>query len=127
MEPDDEVLAFAHRMFDLAREGATGELGAYLDAGVPATLTNESGDTLLMLAAYTGHPDTVRMLLERGAEANQINDRGQTPLAAAVVKQSADSVRHLLDHGADPDVGTPSARTTAEFFDLPDMAALLSQ
>jgi ankyrin repeat protein len=125
MEPDDQAVGFAHRMFDLARDGSTDELSAYLDAGVPATLTNESGDALLMLAAYNGHPDTVGMLLERGAEANQVNDRGQTPLAAAVVKRSADSVRHLLEHGADPDAGSPSARATAEFFDLPDMAALL--
>jgi uncharacterized protein len=123
---DPGVIALAAKVFDLAREGDTEQLTAYLDAGVPANLTNDKGDTLLILAAYRGHTDTVTALLERGADHARINDRGQSPLAAAVFKQSADSVRALLAAGADPDAGSPSARATAEFFDLPEMAALLA-
>ena len=122
---DPGVIELAQRVFGLARAGETEELAAYLDAGVPANLTNEKGDTLLILAAYHGHPDTVVALLERGADHGRVNDRGQTPLAAAVFKQSADTVRILVDAGADPDGGQPSARATAQFFDLPEMAALL--
>ena len=122
---DPGVIELAQRVFGLAREGETEELAAYLDAGVPANLTNEKGDTLLILAAYHGHPQTVAALLERGADHGRANDRGQTPLAAAVFKQSADTVRTLVDAGADPDAGQPSARATAQFFDLPEMAALL--
>ena len=59
---------------------------AYVDAGVPADLTNDRGDSLVMLAAYHGHADAVRALLARGAEADRVNDRGQTPLAGAVFK-----------------------------------------
>ena len=125
-EPIEQgVLDLAVRVFGLARAGETEELAAYLDAGVPANLTNEKGDTLLLLAAYHGHPATVTALLERGADHGRFNDRGQTPLAAAVFKQSADSVRALLAAGADPDAGQPSARATAAFFDLPEMTALL--
>jgi uncharacterized protein len=123
---DPGVIALAAKVFDLAREGDTEQLTAYLDAGVPANLTNDKGDTLLILAAYRGHTDTVTALLERGADHARINDRGQSPLAAAVFKQSADSVRALLAAGADPDAGSPSARATAEFFALPEMAALLA-
>ncbi len=123
---DPGVIALAAKVFDLAREGDTEQLTAYLDAGVPANLTNDKGDTLLILAAYRGHTDTVAALLERGADHARINDRGQSPLAAAVFKQSADSVRALLAAGADPDAGSPSARATAEFFDLPEMTALLA-
>jgi uncharacterized protein len=119
------VLDLAVRVFGLARAGATEELSAYVDAGVPANLTNEKGDTLLILAAYHGHPDTVAALLQRGADHSRANDRGQTPLAAAVFKQSADTVRVLVAAGADPDAGGPSARATATFFELPEMAALL--
>ncbi|MGY5883353.1 ankyrin repeat domain-containing protein [Modestobacter lacusdianchii] len=125
-EPIEQgVLDLAARVFDLARGGATAELVEYLDAGVPANLTNHKGDTLLILAAYHGHPETVRALLERGADHGRINDRGQTPLAAAVFKQSAETVQALVAAGADPDAGQPSARATAQFFDLPEMAALL--
>jgi ankyrin repeat protein len=123
---DPGVIALAAKVFDLAREGDTEQLTAYLDAGVPANLTNDKGDTLLILAAYRGHADTVAALLERGADHGRINDRGQSPLAAAVFKQSADSVRALLAAGADPDAGSPSARATAQFFDLPEMTALLA-
>ena len=122
---DPGVVELAGRVFDLARGGATDELSAYVDAGVPVDLTNDKGDTLLILAAYHGHAGTVGMLLDRGADHSRANDRGQTPLAAAVFKQSTDTVTRLLDAGADPDAGVPSARATAPFFDLPAMAQLL--
>jgi ankyrin repeat protein len=122
---DPGVIELAGRVFDLARGGATEELAAYVDAGVPANLTNGKGDTLLILAAYHGHPGTVAALLERGADAGRVNDRGQTALAAAVFKQSEETVRALLATGADPDAGGPTARETAAFFDLPAMTALL--
>ncbi|MGK5115416.1 MULTISPECIES: ankyrin repeat domain-containing protein [unclassified Geodermatophilus] len=122
---DPDVIELAGRVFDLARGGRTEELAAYVDAGVPATLTNDKGDTLLILAAYHGHPETVAALLARGADPGAVNDRGQTALAAAVFKQSAETVRALLAAGADPDAGGPTARQTAAFFDLPQMTALL--
>jgi ankyrin repeat protein len=122
---DPGVLELAHRVFDLARGGSTEELAAYVDAGVPANLTNDKGDTLLILAAYHGHPETVGALLDRGADHSRANDRGQTALAAAVFRRSGDSVTRLLAAGADPDSGNPSARATAIFFELADMTGLL--
>jgi uncharacterized protein len=130
-QPDDDidpgVIELAGRLFDMARGGSSEDLAAYLDAGVPPDLTNDKGDTLLILAAYHGHADTVALLLERGAEPDLVNDRGQTALAAAVFKQSPETVAHLVAAGADPDAGGPSARETAAFFDLPAMSALLDR
>ncbi|MFF5102599.1 ankyrin repeat domain-containing protein [Streptomyces sp. NPDC000134] len=114
--PDPEVVELATKIFDLARQGRTDELVAYVDAGVPVNLTNDRGDSLVMLAAYHGHADAVRALLARGAEADRINDRGQTPLAGAVFKGEADVVKALLEAGADPAAGTPSAVDTARMF-----------
>lgn len=114
--PDPEVVELATRIFDLARRGETEALVAYVDAGVPANLTNDRGDSLVMLAAYHGHADAVRALLKRGAEADRVNDRGQTPLAGAVFKGEDAVVRVLLDAGADPEAGTPSAVDTARMF-----------
>jgi hypothetical protein len=124
-ELDAETIAFAHRMFDLARSGSTEALAGQLAAGLPANLTNDKGDTLLILAAYHNHPLTVAALLEHGADPARVNDRGQTALAAAVFRKNADSVRTLLAAGADPANGSPSALETAAFFDLPEMTALL--
>jgi ankyrin repeat protein len=124
-EPDDDVIAFATKLFDLARSGSSEELAAYLDQGVPVDLTNQSGDTLVMLAAYHGHPATVRALVERGADADRANDRGQTPLAGAVFKGEVGVVRALLDAGADPGAGQPSALAAATLFEREDLLDLL--
>lgn len=116
----DEVIAFANRLFDLARAGDAA-LVAYLDEGVDANLTNAAGDTLLMLAAYNGHAGLVSALIERGADVDRRNDRGQAPVAGAVFKGDDAIVRLLIEAGADLDAGTPSARETAAMFgrDLP--------
>ena len=125
-EPTDPgVIELAGRVFDLARGGHTEELTAYVDAGVPVNLTNDKGDTLLLLAAYYGHAGTVAALLTRGADHGRVNDNGQTALAAAVFKQAGEAVGHLLAAGADPDLGGQSARRTAQFFGLTAMTELL--
>jgi uncharacterized protein len=121
---DDATLAFAHRMFDLARAGGT-ELLDQVDAGLPADLTDARGNTLLLLAVYHGHRDLAVGLLARGAEPERVNDRGQTPLAAAAFRGLLDVVEALLAAGADPLGGTPSALETARFFDQREAAALL--
>ena len=119
------MLEFAHRMFDLARSGSGDELAAYVDAGLPVDMSNDKGDTLLMLATYHDHPDTVRVLLSRGADAARVNNRGQTALAAAVFRRSPESVSVLLSAGADPTAGSPSAFDMARHFNLPEMLELL--
>lgn len=119
------AIALAHALFDAARQGDSGTLARYLDAGVPFALTNTAGDSLLMLASYNGHPAIVRDLLARGADADQVNDRGQTPLAGAVFKGHTEVVRLLVDAGADPDGGTPSARAAAEMFGRTELVELL--
>ncbi len=120
MDGDAELEGLATRVFDLARTGDTDALRAYVEAGVPADLTNGKGDTLLMLAAYHGHAETVRMLAEHGADPGRANDRGRTPLACAVFKKEPDVVRALLDAGADPHAGRPSAMDTARMFGVED-------
>ncbi|MFE3830162.1 ankyrin repeat domain-containing protein [Streptomyces sp. NPDC059092] len=114
--PDPEVIELATKVFDLARTGEAETLAAYVDAGVPANLTNDRGDSLLMLAAYHGHLAAVEALLARGADAGRINDRGQTPLAGAVFKGEDEIIRALLAGGADPAGGNPSAVDTARMF-----------
>ncbi|RDI64961.1 hypothetical protein DFR76_107339 [Nocardia pseudobrasiliensis] len=113
---DPELIELATKVFAAARSGDAETLAAYLDAGVPANLTNERGDTLLMLAAYHGHANAVRTLLDKGADPNRANDRGQTPLAGVVFKGEDEIVGILIAAGADPDAGTPSARDSATMF-----------
>ncbi len=115
-EQTEQVLALA---MDLARVGDTAQLVEFLDHGLPPDVPNASGDTLLMLAAYHGHADTVAALIERGADVDLRNVRDQSPLAGAMFKGERAVVRLLLDAGADLDAGTPSARQAAEVFGYP--------
>jgi ankyrin repeat protein len=121
----DDELTFLQGALDLARRGETEKLAEYVDAGLPVNLTGGTGDSLLILAAYHQHPETVAALLARGADTARLNDRGQTALGAAVFRRSEPIVRALLAAGADPDLGSPSALSIATFFELPEMTQLL--
>src|SRR5665811_1613181 len=121
--PDSQLVTIAHACFDFARAGDTERLRAYIEQGVPVNLTDATGNTLLMLASYHGHAETVSALVALGADPDRTNDRGQSPMGGAIVKGEDDVVRALLAAGADPDVGTPSARATAALFERADLLA----
>lgn len=124
---DPDLVELATKVFELARTGEAATLAAYIDAGVPVNLTNDNGDTLLMLAAYHGHRAAVTALLERGADPDRANDRGQTPAAGAVFKGEDDILKALLAAGADPDAGTPSARESASVFGRTELLELFDR
>lgn len=113
---DPEVIEFAYRVLDLARAGETERLATYLDHGLPVNLSDPDGSSLLMLAAYHGRVDTVRLLLARGADPDRLNTRGQSILAGALFKGEDEIVRMLLQAGAALDHGTPTAREAARIF-----------
>jgi uncharacterized protein len=96
-----------------------------LHLGVPVNLTNDRGDTLLILSAYHRQAGAVALLLERGADIDRVNDNGQTALGAAAFRQDVDVVKALLRAGADPDTGARSARVVTQFFGLDAITALL--
>ncbi|EHY87308.1 ankyrin repeat domain-containing protein [Saccharomonospora azurea] len=112
-EQVQRVVAIA---MDLAREGDTTQLLEFLDHGLPVDVTDPSGNTLLMLAAYHGHAPTVRALLDRGADPDRRNARDQSPIAGALFKGEDEVVAVLREAGADLDAGTPTARAAAVMF-----------
>ena len=111
----EDVQEFATKLFTMARTGDASLLD-YVDHGVDVNLTNQDGNTLLMLAAYNGHAELVEGLVGRHADVDKQNARGQTPLAGAVFKKEDAVVRVLLSAGADPHAGHPSAVETAKMF-----------
>ena len=73
---EDEAAEFAEQVFDVARRGDAAMLAALLAKGLPVNLRNHNGDTLLMLSAYHGHAEAVKVLLEFKADpqiANYVN------------------------------------------------------
>lgn len=83
-------------------ENDTASLDAMLRAGMPVNATNNSGDSLLMLAARKGCVASARLLLERGADTERRNFREMTPIADAAANGRIDMVRLLVSYGADP-------------------------
>ncbi|SGZ26423.1 BQ5605_C024g09911 [Microbotryum silenes-dioicae] len=115
-----ESQAYARQFFECARRGDLEAMRAPLDAGLPPNLTNDKGDTLIMLAAYHGHAELVEFLVQKGADPNRVNDRGQSPLTGAVFKNETRVIQALLEGGADPDAGQPSAMEAASIFNKMD-------
>jgi len=100
---------------DAARHGDLAALEPMLDAGMPANLRDEKGNTLLMLAAYHGHAEMVGSLLRYHAEPDARNDRNQTPLAGVAFKGHVRVARVLLMGGADPLADQGGGRTPVMF------------
>ena len=73
---------------------------------------NRNGESALGIAAYRGHFDYVRRLVEAGAE---VNFYGWAPLAYAAYNGHAAIVEYLLKHGAEIDATTENG-STALFF-----------
>ena len=101
-------------VFEAAAVGATSRLAELLDAQpARAGAWSVDGFTPLHLAAYFGHAECVRLLLERGADVAEParNDLGVQPLNSAAASQAAgarlDVARLLLDAGADPNAELP--------------------
>lgn len=112
----EQVRRVVEIAIDLARQGATSDLLEFLDHGLPADACDDAGQSLLMIAAYHGHTDTVAALIDRSADVNLRNERDQSPLAGALFKGEDDVARLLIEAGADLDAGTPTARQAAELF-----------
>ncbi|WP_027483336.1 ankyrin repeat domain-containing protein [Deinococcus pimensis] len=124
---DEETLEFVRAVFDAARQGNAAGLAPLLERGLPTTLRNARGDTLLMLACYHGHHDTARLLLERGADPEVRNDAGQSPLQAAAYQGDLTMVRLLLDHGALVDAAGPDGRTALMMAAMFDRNAIVDE
>jgi ankyrin repeat protein len=78
-----------------------------------------------MLAAYAGHTELTKGLLQRKADPNRTNDLGQSIIAGAVFKAHDEVVRALVEAGADPRIGKPTALETAHMFGRKELMEVL--
>jgi hypothetical protein len=74
------------------------------EAGANIGVTNSVGETPLMLAAISGNPDGMAVLLARGADLNTRDMHGWTALMKAVALGDDAAVDFLLSAGADTEV-----------------------
>ena len=101
-EEEAKLMELCQYALDCARHNDVESLQTLLDAGLNVNLSNESGNTLLMLAAYNGHFEATELLLKRGALVDKKNDKNHTPLAGVCFKGYDDIAELLLQYGANP-------------------------
>ncbi|XP_005382374.1 PREDICTED: ankyrin repeat domain-containing protein 34B [Chinchilla lanigera] len=113
MEMDEgaEASAEGHSLTKAAHQGRLRLTRLLLEGGAYINESNERGETPLMVACRSRHPDSqgaskarmVRYLLENKADPNIQDKVGRTALMHACLERAGPDVAALLlDHGADP-------------------------
>jgi ankyrin repeat protein len=93
-----------------ANHGQAGAVEALLATGADPCKCTDTGWSPLSIAAYKGHDDVVRILLEEGAPTEE-DDPTLSALLQAATKGLPDTVELLLRHGADHTVTTKKGDT----------------
>lgn len=91
-------------LFESCVAGLTSDVLAEIDRdGSLLEAYSSDGWTPLHLAAFFGHPELAKALLNRGAnvDARSTNQMTNTPLHAAVAGRKTEVIQVLLDRGAD--------------------------
>jgi ankyrin repeat protein len=79
--------------------------------GADVNAVNESGNSLLYVAAEKGLVDKINILLSKGANINIKNERGITPLNVVCDRKALGIVQLLIDNGADINTMTNRGNT----------------
>ena len=79
--------------------------------GVDTIIENTVACTMLMLAAWSGRTETVKLLLEHGANIDTQNKFGWTALMWAAGEEKTETVKLLLKHGSNIEVKSSHGQT----------------
>jgi len=103
---------------DIWAAAATGDIAAikqHVDFGTDINAKESAnGSTPLIVAAFSGHTDAMRLLVENGAGLDLQNNQGSTALHTAAFICYPDAVALLLDRGANTEIKNNFGRTALE-------------
>lgn len=109
LRADDGVALPSPTRFAVAMElGDIGQAAAWLDAGLPVDFLGSRIGSGLMIGAWEGNLDLMRLFISRGADINQSNDNGETPLVLAAWRGNLEAAKWLIERGAR--INTPHPR-----------------
>jgi ankyrin repeat protein len=86
-----------------------------IDSGVDVNCRNQSGETLLHVAALSGDAEVLHLLLRNRADPNSRTDDRATPLHYAASMGHMQEARELLTAGADPQAVTDDGQTALHY------------
>uniref|UniRef100_Q47BE1 Ankyrin n=1 Tax=Dechloromonas aromatica (strain RCB) TaxID=159087 RepID=Q47BE1_DECAR len=73
---------------------------AWLDAGMSPDFMGSRVGSGLMIGAWEGKIDLMRLFISRGADINKLNANGETAIALAAWRGNLEAVKWLLERGA---------------------------
>lgn len=80
--------------------GDVSQATAWLDAGLPPDFLGSRIGSGLMIGAWEGKLELMRLFISRGADINLSNANGETALALAAWRGHLDAVKWLIERGA---------------------------
>ncbi|MGC2049553.1 MAG: ankyrin repeat domain-containing protein [Gallionella sp.] len=101
-----ERLGFPCSARGFHRAAVTGDrrgIALFLEAGVNTEITNERGWTPLMLAAFNGHDDVIKVLIKHRANVHASDLLGNTALHWAADSGQTSSTKLLIEYHAEID------------------------
>lgn len=122
VENEDAFRTLVSLFFDAARTGNNEVIQKFVDAGFPVNEKNHQSYTALMVAAYQGQKDTVKLLLKEGANACIEDKRGNTAFMGALLKREIEIAKRLYQADCSYDESRNKAGLNVEEF-----AALFGQ
>ena len=80
--------------------GDVAQAEAWLDAGLDPDFMGSRLGSGLMIGAWEGNVDLMRLFIARGADINKVNANGESPIVLAAWRGNLPAVKWLLERGA---------------------------
>lgn len=112
---EEEYQSLVGLFFDAARIGNNEVVDAFVSQGFPIDQRNNQSYTALMVAAYQGNRETVRLLLDSGANACLQDKRGNTALMGALIKREIGIAKDLYQAECVPELRNKAGLNLKEF------------
>ena len=115
---EEEYQSLVGLFFDAARIGNNEVVDAFVSQGFPIDQRNNQSYTALMVAAYQGNRETVRLLLDSGANACLQDKRGNTALMGALIKREIGIAKDLYQAECAPELRNKAGLNLKEFAEI---------
>ncbi|WP_210441411.1 ankyrin repeat domain-containing protein [Vibrio crassostreae] len=115
---EEEYQSLVGLFFDAARIGNNEVIDAFVSQGFPIDQRNNQSYTALMVAAYQGNRETVRLLLNSGANACLQDKRGNTALMGALIKREISIAKDLYQAECSPELRNKAGLNLKEFAEI---------
>lgn len=115
---EEEYQSLVGLFFDAARIGNNEVVDTFVSQGFPIDQRNNQSYTALMVAAYQGNRETVRLLLNSGANACLQDKRGNTALMGALIKREIGIAKDLYQAECASELRNKAGLNLKEFAEI---------